>query len=1132
MPTSMGSQWQDVQAGNLGLSDAAGWNQPQYYETLRLADINGDGQVELMIRGSAGLRTYAYNPASRQWQDLQAGTLGLTDTGGWNQPQYYRTLRVADIDGDGQAELLVRGAAGLRTFAFNRTNKQWQDLNAPIPGTEDANGWNQPQYYETFQLADINADGRDELIFRGPFGLFTYAFDVTRKYWYDLNAGALGLTDAGGWNQPQYYRTFRLADINGDGQAELLVRSAAGLRTFAFNLSNNKWQDLDAPIPGTEDANGWNQPQYYETFQLADINADGRDELIFRGPFGLFTYAFDVTHKYWYDLNAGDLGMTDSAGWGLPQYYRTFRLADINADGQAELLVRGSGGLLAYAFNLATSTWNNLQSDTLGLNDTGGWSNPQYYSTIQAADIDGDGQAELLARAAIGITGWHYNTSLMNMPVLFQAPHYEVSYRLQPDPTLPDGTFAIQQVIPAGDSNTFTCTLFSIQGRRAAQATTAGAQVAGPYQLAVLPGHFFTARLNRANSNLPDLVLRVQLPAGSPLKQQRIVFTWSEVPTVWPTFVTSLNYDVSLNFDGTGAFVDLRSSSTDTGNPSDLQFTGPITLQAWLKPAANDGIRNIIAHGYALNPAGEVFLRIANGQYQVGSWNGADHVAVFPMPLSDLGRWVHLSGVYDGTQWILYRNGQEVARNTDSTGAVAVQGAWAIGARGAGGERFFSGNLRNIALWQEARTAQKIQADMLYPPTENVSGLAAYWGLDEGSGNSGDLGPGAHLATVVGARWITPESLQQLLTLPITPFPQFTPAQQAAYEYISSQLDSASQGNIRARYVNLSLQDSLSPGKLNDLQRPPNAPNYTQEDWDATKSILARELQAAGQVQTLYQRTGTLLNALQIEQTGDLNDVVSKLQDISSTPPSDNSWSDILLTIMGDALGVASVIPEGRIGQMALLVGSDLFGALASGAATSNQPAPPNSAGIQANIISVYQSLVNLNGRQTERILQDGLLLSIVARLAQTIWTWLPSDQQQLVEKIHNQTKIGFYRTLIPQSYVVSEWRNYPATKPVLFVEYQETDVGAPAYAYWASPPPSGSYVGNLYIIHTPGNSKGDTSWNGVPGYEHPINPALYPAQAVMDDLFTQLGVSRQDFFTCTNGWENTSLQPISLPGT
>ncbi|GHO89479.1 FG-GAP repeat domain-containing protein [Dictyobacter formicarum] len=315
-------------------------------------------------------------------------------------------------------------------------------------------------------------------------------FGMMNGRWQNLNAGTLGLTDAGGWNRPQYYSTLRLADIDGDGQAELLVRSADGLHTFVFNRAINQWQDINAPILGMDDANRWDQPQYYETLRVADINGDGQAELIFRGPYGLFTYTFDREYK-WYDLNAGDLGFTDAGGWNQPQYYSTLQLTDINRDGRAELLVRGGDGLHTFAFDTSSQKWTGLDAGPLGLTDTHHWDNAPYYSTIQAADIDGDGQSELLARSDSGLISWHYNTASVDLPVLFQASNnktsdgYEVSYRFDPDPALPNGIFSVQQVVqmPAGDSTIFTCRLVNSQGYQVGsplQASSANAGVPAP----------------------------------------------------------------------------------------------------------------------------------------------------------------------------------------------------------------------------------------------------------------------------------------------------------------------------------------------------------------------------------------------------------------------------------------------------------------------------------------------------------------------------------------------------------------------------------------------------------------------------------------------------------------------------
>jgi hypothetical protein len=185
----------------------------------------------------------------------------------------------------------------------------------------------------------------------------------------------------------------------------------------------------------------------------------------------------------------------------------------------------------------------------------------------------------------------------------------------------------------------------------------------------------------------------------------------------------------ALQFDGVDDYVSL-------GNPASLNFTGTLTLEAWVKVEATNGLRNIVAHGYALSPNGEVILRVSNGTYQVGSWNGADHGTSSPIPPADVGQWVHLAGTYDGTTWRLYRNGVQVNAAIDATGAVTVTANWAIGARGTGGERFFKGEIDEVRIWNVARTQAQLQAYMTQPVTSTATGLKGYWRFNEGYGNN------------------------------------------------------------------------------------------------------------------------------------------------------------------------------------------------------------------------------------------------------------------------------------------------------------------------------------------------------------------------------------------------------------
>jgi hypothetical protein len=167
-----------------------------------------------------------------------------------------------------------------------------------------------------------------------------------------------------------------------------------------------------------------------------------------------------------------------------------------------------------------------------------------------------------------------------------------------------------------------------------------------------------------------------------------------------PTVVAGVN-QMARHFDGVNDVIQL-------GYPQTLNLKGEVTLAAWLKPETAVGLQNIIAHGYALNPKAELFLRLNNGNYEVGSWDGSDHLASFAIPPTDIGQWVCLVGVYDGTAWRLYRNGVQVSSTAADTGAVSVHGRWAVGANGEGNGRFFQGSIDEVMVYDHGLTAVEL----------------------------------------------------------------------------------------------------------------------------------------------------------------------------------------------------------------------------------------------------------------------------------------------------------------------------------------------------------------------------------------------------------------------------------------
>jgi len=163
----------------------------------------------------------------------------------------------------------------------------------------------------------------------------------------------------------------------------------------------------------------------------------------------------------------------------------------------------------------------------------------------------------------------------------------------------------------------------------------------------------------------------------------------------------------SLSFSGTGQWVSI-------GNPPLLNAGGAISIAAWVRLASTDGYHNVLAHGWRNNPNHDVALRIYNGNFEFTYWNSVDHVARTPISASDVGSWVHLCGVFDGSTYFIYRNGALAASAADAaTPPANIDTPWAIGGRAPQPdslERLMDGEIDDLRLYGRALTAGEVDA--------------------------------------------------------------------------------------------------------------------------------------------------------------------------------------------------------------------------------------------------------------------------------------------------------------------------------------------------------------------------------------------------------------------------------------
>jgi len=350
--------------------------------TSTTTDIDGDGLADICARAAAGWRCHRSDGTS-----VKTSVAGppLSDASGWNGKGNYGTIRMGDINGDGRADVCARAGSGMLCWL--------NGADDPIvgPAWSDAAGWNSIKYYSSIRLVDVTGDGLDDLCARGPDGVVCYPSTGTG---FGAVITGPGWSDAGGWGEISHYGTIRFGDINGDGKADVCARAAVGM-VCALSTGNGFAPTFEGPA--WSNANGWNQLKHWSTIRMADIDGDGRADLCGRAVAGVVCHR-STGSGFGPQLAGPEL--SDSAGWDDWTNYMTIQMADVNGDGKTDLCARGNAGLRCYPSNgngfepsFAGPDWS----------DTTGWYDPKYFATIRFADINGDGRADVCGRGPDGI---------------------------------------------------------------------------------------------------------------------------------------------------------------------------------------------------------------------------------------------------------------------------------------------------------------------------------------------------------------------------------------------------------------------------------------------------------------------------------------------------------------------------------------------------------------------------------------------------------------------------------------------------------------------------------------------------------------------------------------------------------
>jgi Polysaccharide deacetylase/FG-GAP-like repeat len=174
------------------------------------------------------------------------------------------------------------------------------------------------KYASKFWLADINNDGKADLIFPSQKGFMVGYSNGASGF------SAPELLLAGSFD----FRGVRFADLNNDGFPDLVLWTPSAVLSYINNGHGGFNLPIVASLEFPSQA-GWDNNLYLSTLRLADMNYDGCQDLLMRGPTDVFVAPGDCRGSFG-PAQSWSKRFSDRQNFNLPGQNQTFSVAKIN----------------------------------------------------------------------------------------------------------------------------------------------------------------------------------------------------------------------------------------------------------------------------------------------------------------------------------------------------------------------------------------------------------------------------------------------------------------------------------------------------------------------------------------------------------------------------------------------------------------------------------------------------------------------------------------------------------------------------------------------------------------------------------------------------------------------------------